>query len=143
MNIFDHEYRVELRKKLVNYLISYLDTTRPNNKVLAFVIKAFHFMIPWITFYFFLFGSYCIFITCYVVLLFFVVLYIYLNGCFISHLEYKLYSKNFVNIIDPYLIILRQDLNKTTRFYGTFLIAFIYFIIISLIFYFRFLKKIE
>jgi hypothetical protein len=48
--LFDMEYRKKYRKQLVNYLYDkILDTSYPPN-ISAFVVKAIHFMIPYIVY---------------------------------------------------------------------------------------------
>ena len=56
---------------------------------------------------------------------------------------YKLYSKNFINIIDPYIMLFNYKITNDNRFYGTFTIAFIYFLVVSIVLFYRFQKKIE
>jgi hypothetical protein len=138
------ESRKNQRKSVVNYIYNILNHSACPNKLWAFMIKAWHFTFPWYLLIFIFISAKlnaCIF--CYGFLAFFVLLYIYFHGCFITQLEYKLYSKNFVNIVDPYLIIFNQECNNNNRFYGTFVIALTYFIVVSIILYYRFFNKIE
>ena len=66
----------------------------------------------------------------------FIILYIYLKGCFISHLEYKLYKKKFINIVDPYLILLNDDITNENRYKGTLIIALLFMcFVLSILFY--------
>jgi len=136
------ENRKKQRRTIVNYIYYILNKSSCSNKLWAFMIKSWHFTFPWYLFVFiFIPGKFNSCLFCYCFLAFFVLLYIYLHGCFITHLEYKLYSKNFINIVDPYLIILfNQPCNNITRFYGTFVIAIIYFIVVTIILYYRFFK---
>jgi len=137
------ENRKYQRKCLVEFIFKYFNNINYPNKILAFIIKSIHFTFPFFFIFIFLSASlhYCILYYC--VMLFFLLLYIYLNGCFVTHLEYKLYSKHFINIIDPYLALVGYPFNKHTRFYGSFVVAFIYFFIVSIIIYWRFYKKID
>ena len=138
------ENRKLQRRNLVNFIIKILNKTNISNKIWAFIIKAWHFTFPWYLFIFvFIPGNYNFCLFCYLFLVFFLFLYIYLHGCFISHIEYKLYDKKFVNIIDPYLALFGFPFNNETRFYGTFAVAFAYFLVVSIVLYFRFFKKIE
>lgn len=135
------ENRKKQRRNIVNYIYYILNKSSCSNKLWAFMIKSWHFTFPWYLFIFiFIPGKFNSCLFCYCFLAFFVLLYIYLHGCFITHLEYKLYSKNFINIVDPYLILFNQPCNNITRFYGTFVIAIIYFIVVTIILYYRFFK---
>ena len=60
-----------------------------------------------------------------------------IGGCFLSHLEYKLNSKDFINIIDPYLITMNYDITNENRYIGTSIISSIYFFITISIFFYR------
>lgn len=144
MVIFDKEYRTSQRKNLVKYIFDILDNTQCPNKIWAFIIKSLHFTLPIYLFFFvFILASKNLCIFCYLFLVFFLLLYIYLQGCFISSLEYKLYSKNFINIIDPYIMLFNYKITNDNRFYGTFTIAFTYFLVVSIVLFYRFQKKIE
>jgi len=135
------ESRKNQRRILVNYIYNILNESSCPNKLWAFMIKAWHFTFPWYLFGFvFIAASFNACLFCYCFLIFFVVLYIYFHGCFITHLEYKLYSKKFVNIVDPYLVVFNQSRNNTTRFYGTFAVALAYFIVVTILLYYRFYK---
>ena len=142
--MFSLENRKLQRSQFVNFIIKILNKTNISNKVWAFMIKAWHFTFPWYLFIFvFIPGNYNFCLYNYIFLIFFLLLFLYFNGCFISHLEYKLYNKKYVNIIDPYLALFNLPFNKKTRFYGIFAVAFAYFLVVSIVLYFRFSKKIE
>ena len=74
------------------------------------------------------------------VLFMFTILYIYFKGCFVSNLEYKLYKKNFINIIDPYLITMNYPINNETRYTGTLIVVLMYFCVVISILYNRIVK---
>jgi hypothetical protein len=146
--LFDMEYRKKYRKQLVNYLYDkILDTSYPPN-ISAFVVKAIHFMIPYIVYIICLFAPLWLGIVALVVsLLFwglFIVsllfwgLFIYLNGCFLSNIEYKLDSERFINIIDPYLVMFGYPINDENRYSGTIYLVYLYFAIVFSILYIRF-----
>ena len=145
MDYFDITYRKNLRKKLVNTIYDRLIKTNTPPEMMAFIIKSHHFTFPLATFPIFIFGPlYLTYIVC-AILFMFLILYIYLNGCFISHLEYKLHNKDFINIADPILVILNYPINKENQYLATLYATITYFIIIFFILYMRgvLLKKID
>ena len=134
---FDESYRKDCRKQLVNYIYNKLKKTKCPTKIWAFIIKACHFTFPYLTLIVFLSTPIWIGIITLFMVLFFLLMYIYLKGCFVSHLEYKLNKKNFINIVDPYLILIDYPINNESRYIGTFIIGLFYFSLIILILYIR------
>ena len=135
---FDMEYRKKCRKQLVNYLYNkIIDTSYPPN-ISAFVMKAIHFMIPYIVYMICLFAPLWLGIVALVVSLLFWCLFTYLNGCFLSNIEYKLDSDRFINIIDPYLVMFGYPMNDENRYSGTIYLVYLYFAIVFSILYIRF-----
>jgi hypothetical protein len=134
---FDTTYRKNIRKQFVNYLYERLKKTNFTPEMLAFMIKAFHFTFPFTTVYIYCFAPLIMTYVVFFILFLFLFLFIYLHGCFITHLEYKLHKKNFINIIDPYLMYFDYPLNSETRYLGTIGIVVGYFICITPILYFR------
>ena len=49
----------------------------------------------------------------------------------------QLNKKNFINIVDPYLILMDYPINNESRYKGTFIIGLFYFCTIILILYIR------
>ena len=136
--LFDMEYRKKYRKQLVTYLYEkILDTSYPPN-ISAFVIKSIHFIIPYIVYIICLFAPLWLGIFALVVSLLFWGLFTYLNGCFLSNIEYKLDSYRFINIIDPYLVMFGYPINDENRYGGTIYLVYLYFAILFSILYIRF-----
>lgn len=135
---FDLEYRKKYRKQLVTYLYEkILDTSYPPN-ISAFVMKAIHFMIPYIVYIICLFAPLWLGIFALVVSLLFWGLFTYLSGCFLSNIEYKLDSDRFINIIDPYLVMFGYPISDENRYNGTSYLVYLYFTIVFSILYIRF-----
>jgi len=63
-------------------------------------------------------------------------LFLYLEGCFLTIVEYKL-CKNDSNIIDPYILLGGDKITPTTRYWYTMGVASVYFIFAFLILYAR------
>ncbi len=134
---FEESYRKECRKRLVEFMYNYLRQTKYPTNILAFMIKSCHFTIGYMSFFILLFAPIRIGMIIILLSLFFVGLFFYLKGCFVSHLEYKLNSKDFINIIDPYLITMNYDITNENRYIGTSIIASMYFFITIFIFFYR------
>jgi hypothetical protein len=67
-------------------------------------------------------------------------LFVLLDGCFLSRLEYYLCKDSFT-IVDPFLEMLDIGINNTTRNYMTYYGMSSYLFIYFLIFYIRFIYK--
>ena len=137
MNYFDITYRKNLRKNLVNMIYNQLIKTNYPPHIMAFVIKAHHFSFPLATYFIFLFAPLYLIYIVYAVILIFFILYIYLQGCFISHLEYKLHNKDFINIADPILALFDYPINKDNQYLATLYATIIYITSAIIIVYMR------
>jgi hypothetical protein len=122
---------------LVNYLYKKFQNTNTPPHIWAFVIKAIHFTIGYFTNLIYIFAPLGFSIFTLVVSLCFWSLFLYLKGCFLSNIEYKLDKHNFINIIDPYLVMFNYPINDETRHTGTWYIVSIYFSFAFAIIYFR------
>lgn len=125
---FDINYRKNLRKQIVDSLYNYLKSTRFPPDIMAFMIKAHHFTFPLATYFIFLYAPMFIVYTLFFIEFIFTILYIYLRGCFVSHLEYKLHKENFINISDPILLLFDYPINKENQFKATLYSVIVYFI---------------
>ena len=152
LNIFNKVYRKSVRSNIVNNIIQRIENSKVPKKILLFIIKSFHFQTP------IHFISILIFLPSWLIMIFMTplviafLLYIYFDGCFVTHLEYKLSkliqeenkinvnnidTKNVtdnVNIIDPFLLLLKVEINEDNRYWYTLYISIIYlFISIAII----------
>ena len=135
--IFSIKYRKKLRKRLVNYIYNLLIKINYPPELMAFIIKAHHFTFPLTTYFIYLFAPLYVTYIVYAILLIFMIIYVYLNGCFVSHLEYKLDNKNFINITDPILALFDYPINKDNQYLATLYATNIYFILAVIILYIR------
>tara|TARA_B100001063_G_scaffold242526_1_gene271335 strand:- start:9772 stop:10272 length:501 start_codon:yes stop_codon:yes gene_type:complete len=152
LNIFNRVYRKSLRSNIVNNIIQRIEKSKLPKKTVLFIIKSFHFQTP------IHFISILIFMSSWLIMIFIIplfiafLLYIYFDGCFVTHLEYKLSkliqeeNKNNVNsidiknntdnvnIIDPFLLLLNIEINEDNRYWYTLYISIIYlFVSIAII----------
>lgn len=137
ITIFDIEYRKNIRNYMAKIIYDFLKQTNISSKTLAFMIKAWHFTFPYMTLFIYLFAPLWICYTLIIVLLIFCVIFVYLKGCFVSSLEHMLDSENSTNIIDPYLELFNIEITNDTRYNATIFIAFMYFVMVSIILYGR------
>jgi len=133
---FEDSYRISCRKELANFFYQIINGQ--HNHIWAFVIKANHFTFPSYGILIYLCCPLWMCLTTLVLSLFTWAGFIYLKGCFISSVEYKLDSDNFINIIDPFLVICGYPITDDTRYTFTQYIASVHFIIVFAILYFRF-----
>ena len=136
-NYLDDTYRRKCRKELVNFFFNIIDGSSYPNHICAFVIKMVHFITPFLTFFVYMFAP--LWLAIFTLLLSFVswTLFNYLKGCFVSNIEYKLDSNNFVNIIDPYLVIMGYPINAETRYSGTIYLVMLYYMSSFILLYIR------
>jgi hypothetical protein len=135
---FEDSYRRNCRKDMANYFYQNInDPTGQYNHMWAFVIKAFHFTVPIYACLIYLCGPIWLGLFTLVLSICSWSLFMYLKGCFLSNVEYKLNSDNFINIIDPYLVMCGYPITEETRYNGTQYIVLIHFIIAFAILYFR------
>lgn len=135
---FEDSYRRKCRKDLANYFYQNInDPTGQYNHIWAFVIKAFHFTVPIYACLIYLCGPLWLGLITLFLSLCSWSLFMYLKGCFVSNVEYKLNGDNFINIIDPYLVMSGYPITEETRYKGTQYIVLIHFIIAFAILYFR------
>lgn len=125
--IFDDSYRRNKRKELVKYLYDKLTNTGSPHHILAFVVKAIHFTITYFTLLIYLFAPLGFSIFILIISLGFWSMFVYIKGCFLSNLEYKLNSQDFINIIDPYLVMFNYPINDETRHTWTWYLVLLYF----------------
>ena len=135
---FEDSYRRNCRKDLANYFYQNInDPTGQYNHIWAFVIKAIHFTVPIYACLIYLSGPIWLGLFTLILSICSWCLFMYLKGCFVSNVEYKLNSDNFINIIDPYLVMCGYPITEDTRYNGTQYIVLIHFIIAFAILYFR------
>ena len=135
---FSVEYRKSCRKYLVDKLYTYLNESTISNQIWAFFIKMVHFLVPHILLYITLYASITFGIILSIITVFIFCMFFYLQGCFLSQVEYKLHNNDFVNVVDIYLAMLGWDITKETRKTITIYLILVYHVIIFTILYIRF-----
>lgn len=134
------KYRKELRSKLVVGLLNYVRGSGLPDKLTGFLLKAFHFHIPWYFLLLFILLPLDLAIISLIPLLIALFFFLYLRGCFLTIVEFKL-CQDDTNIIDPYILICNGEINEDNRYKYTLGVAGIYFAVILLILYIRYNNK--
>lgn len=135
---FEETYRRDCKKVLANYVYQIINNFSGNhNRIWAFVIKAIHFKLLLITMLIYLFGPIWFSVVTLIIALGCWGLFLYLKGCFLSIVEYKLDGDNFVNVIDPYLAVMGYPIDQESRYAGTLQIVWVYFSLAFVILYIR------
>lgn len=131
MTIFGKKYRNNIRRQIKKQIINVINESKIDSHIAEFVIKSFHFQQVFISFA--CLSSFVpkeIFICNVIVSLGLFILFLYLDGCVLSNVEYDLCSnkKQFINIIDPFLSFFNVQRNKENRYYFTLYFVFLYYI---------------
>lgn len=138
---FSYENRKKQRAYLVKYIYKHLKNTKIPKEILAFTIKSLHFSIFNLIIILCFYGPKFLALSGIIFSAMFVPLYIYFDGCFVSILEYKLLKKNFVNVIDPYLVLIGYEINEPNRRFFTIILVIWYFFVCITTFLYRFKKN--
>ena len=126
-----------IRNKIVDFTIYCLRKTGLPDKMLGFLLKTQHFSTPLYFSILYLllpirlaFLALCPLFIC-------VFLFLYLDGCFLSIVEYKLTNNKDNNIIDPYILFFGDEISVDTRYWYTLAVSFVYFVYVFLLLYVR------
>lgn len=131
------------KQMFINNVTNVLKKTNIDNLYLGLIIKAVHWHLPGLC----MFGiMFCSKYISFIVLLYISVvsfLFYHFNNCFISIIENELLKdykilKN-LNVVDPFLNLLKLKINNNNRKYISIYVFCIYYISIVLIFISRFL----
>lgn len=133
----EDSYRRKCRRVITNYFYNKINNSPYPNHICAFFIKMIHFIMPFITYVIYIYAP--LWLAMFTLLLSIIswTMFNYLKGCFISNIEYKLDRHDFVNIVDPYLVIFGYPINHDTRFDGTKYLVTLYFIISFMLLFIR------
>lgn len=132
--------RVKHKKQLVNYILDGIEKSKIPNNVWLLLIKTIHISTPGFCLIIFLLGSFELSIFFLTILNITLLLFLYLNGCFLTTVENKL-EKDSVNIIDPYIYFMDDIPSKNNRYYYTLQLSFFYFAFTAFIIYYRHFYK--
>ena len=134
---------------IINFLFNICNKIPISNNILGQWIKSSHFISPFAILFIILYGP--IFLTklCFIFMIISGILFIYLRGCFLSELEKKLCNNN-INIVDIIIEIFQGKINynnkkkiSNDRYNYTIKIGIIFFILVFIFSYYRFIIKQE
>tara|TARA_B110000208_G_C11795548_1_gene439436 strand:+ start:1191 stop:1610 length:420 start_codon:yes stop_codon:yes gene_type:complete len=132
---------------IINILFYICNKIPISNNILGEWIKSFHFMSPYAIIFIILYGPILLVKLCCIFMLINIILFINMRGCYLSKLEKKLCNNNN-NIVDIIIEIFQGKINNNNkiklsnnRYYYTFRIGIIFFILVSICSYYRFYIK--
>jgi hypothetical protein len=130
--------RKKIRNILIEKCISDLRKTKLPDYTLGFLLKSIHFHTPWYFLILFIFLPKPLAILAMVPLFIAFFTFIYLQGCFLTIVERKLLKDDDkINIIDPYIQLIGDEVNETTQFWYTLAISALYCILVIVLLYCR------
>jgi len=130
--------RKKIRNMLIEKCLNDLRKTNLPDYTLGFLVKSIHFHTPWYFLILFIFLPKPLALLSVIPLFIAFFTFIYLQGCFLTIVERKLLKDDDkINIIDPYIQLLGDDVNETTRFWYTLAIAAFYCIFVVVLLYCR------
>lgn len=127
MMFYSKDFRRKIRRNLTDQIFNLVNIFNIPHNVIEFIIKSFHFhFFCWA--FFSLFLPKKLFIFTFIASAIIVLMFVYLDGCVLSNVEYKLCKnkKEFINIIDPFLYVLGREINTNNRYFYTLYFALIY-----------------
>ena len=128
----------EKRNKIVEHYKNKWESGKLSKKTLGIMMRSFHMSTPVIFIIITLFAPkrvvwFVLFLLLIILFMFFV-----FDGCILSMIENKVCNDDFT-IADPYLEALEWEKNTKNRFNVTLIVGLIYYIMVGIIYYVRFL----
>ena len=140
MYIFSSQYRKHIKHKLVNALYDFYQqhkVDRYSDDLVAFFIKACHMYHPITCTLLICFAPKWLALTTYFSVIGVILLFLYIDGCFLSMLEYKI-NRMDVNIADVIIMLFKDDITPANRITYSILSFLVYMILTSVILLCRF-----
>jgi phosphoglycerol transferase MdoB-like AlkP superfamily enzyme len=130
--------RKKIRDTLVKKCLTDLRKSKLPDYTLGFLLKSIHFHTPWYFLLLFLLLPKPLALLATIPLIIAFSTFIYLQGCFLTIVEKKLLKDDDkINIIDPFIQILGDEINSKTRYWYTLAISGLYCIFVLLLLYCR------
>lgn len=128
----------EKRNKIVEHYKNKWESGKLSKKTLGIMMRSFHMSTPIFFIITTLFAPkrvvwFVLFLLLVILFMFFV-----FDGCILSMIENKVCNDDFT-IADPYLEALEWEKNTKNRFNVTLIVGLIYYIMVGIIYYVRFL----
>jgi len=134
---------------IINILLNICNKIPISNNILGQWIKSIHFMSPFAILFIILYGPILLYKLCFLFIIISTIIFIYMEGCFLSKLENKICNNN-INIIDIIIEIFQGKIdynnnNKISndRYRYTFIIGIVFFILVFICSFYRFYIKLE
>lgn len=128
----------EKRNRIVEHYKNKWESGKLSKKSLGIVMRSFHMSTPIFFILITLFApKKVVWIAIFLLIVIFFMFFVF-GGCILSMIENKICDDDFT-IADPYLEALEWEKNTKNRFNVTLLVGLIYYIIVGIIYYVRFL----
>jgi hypothetical protein len=127
----------ETKKKIVDTVESWCGKTNISKKTVGIIVRSLHVSSPILFFTILIYGSY---LNVMIIILFSVCVFIMFlvnNGCLLTMLEHRLCGDNFTTV-DPFIEYYGMELSNSNRVNVTIITCLMYFLIISILYYYRF-----
>lgn len=140
MHIFSHEYRTSVKRNIVNKMLElYHKHKNPkySDDLYVFVIKSLHMYHPITCMLIMSLGSKWLAMQTFYSIIGVFALFLYLNGCFLTSLEYKINELD-VTIADPIIMLFGGDINAKNRVVYSVTTIVIYLLVAAFVLFYRF-----
>jgi hypothetical protein len=125
------------KTKIVDYLEKVCETSRISKKTLGNTIRSYHVSMPFVALILLFYASQqCVTITALILMGVFFLFYL-TNGCLLTMLEHRLCGDEFT-IADPFIEALNMETNSKNQVKVSYYIAFGFFTLFFLVYYYRF-----
>ena len=122
--------RKEIRNKIVDGLLNHIRKTwNMPDEVAGFVLKSIHFTTPIAFFIMFCSLPFKFAVLAIFPLLIAFIMFVTLNGCFLTIIEYKLWKQD-INMIDPLIYICRDSPTPENRHTYTLRLTYVYTVVV-------------
>ena len=128
----------EKRTKIVEHFKNKWESGKLSKKSLGIIMRSFHMSTPIFFILISLFAPKKVVWVVFFLLLVILFMFFIFDGCILSMIENKVCNDDFT-IADPYLEALEWEKNTKNRFNVTLIVGLIYYIIIGIVYYVRFL----
>ena len=132
MYIFSLDYRNSLKRKLADYIYNTVKSDTYTGEQVSFIIKSTHLHMIFYCMLLILFAGYRYALSSYIFAWAVFLLFIYLNGCFLTLVEYKLDNQN-VTIVDPVIMLFGDKTTKKNRMYYSIISVCVYLFIATIV----------
>ncbi len=137
IHFFDIKFRKRIRKRIIHFYLWILSFINLPPKILGLLIKICHFQTPAAIIFILFFCPKCIAYFFTIAIWWVVLIFFYLNGCFLTVVEYKLDNQD-ITMMDPIIYWCGDKITHQSRNVYSFFIGMYYLFCLMCIVKFRF-----